>query len=145
MRITEKRLSLLLDLKPRISDQARQALIDIICHQKKLTDIAEQYDLSPQGIRKNIRELEILDLKVSSSYDSSLFFSEYAHRLCMNEYPYVEAITLLSSVCRSLGGEVNHNRNNGDYTFTLDDMIYVTYLNDFDDPVRPWGIDSYLK
>lgn len=145
MRTTENRLNLLLDLKPRIGEQARKALLAIICHQKKLADIAVQYKLTPQGIRKNIRELEVLELKLSSSYDSSLILSEYAHRLCINELPYVEAVKLLSSVCRSLGGEVSHNHKNGDYTFMLDNMIYVTYLNNFDDPVRPWGIDSYLK
>lgn len=145
MRITEKRLNLLFDLKPRISEQAKKALKAIICNQEKLVDVAKQYSLSPQGIRKNIRELEIFDMKLSSSYDSNLLLSEYAHRLCMNEYPYAEAITLLSSMCLSLKGEVNRNPNNGDYTFTLDDMVYVVYLNNFDDPVRPWGIDSYLK
>ncbi len=145
MRITESRLNLLMDLKPRLTLSARNALAEVCCHKENIDIAANKYNLTRQGIAKNIRELEILNIKISNSYDSSLLLGEYGHRLCMLEFSYIDAVEHLSNMCRTLGGNVERNTSNGEVTFKLDNMTFVTYLNKFDDPNRPWGIESYLS
>lgn len=144
MRITEKRLRILMDLKPRLTVDARRALMKVLCEGKKVDLVALELGISSQGIRKNIRDLKIMNLKLTSSYDSSLLLSDLATKLCLRDCDYISATNLLSEVCKSLGGQVQRNNKNGEIKFILDDMVFIAYLNDYDDSVHPWGVDSYL-
>jgi len=145
MRFTEDRLNFLMDLKPRLTPSARNALIDVCCHEENIDIAANNHDITRQGIAKNIRELEILDIKISNSYDSSLLLGEYGNRLCTLNICYIDAVKHLSIMCHTLGGDVERNTSSGEVIFKLDRMTFVTHLNRPDDPDRLWSIHSFLS
>jgi hypothetical protein len=121
-----------MELKPRLSSVAKSALISVLCDDKNIDVIAVELGISRQGIAKNIRDIEILDMKLAGAVSSSTVFSTLSDRLSLEpKQSYGNSMKLLSDVCLALGGSVERRDLSGDmeFIFTLDDHIHVAYLN----------------
>ena len=144
MRFTKKRLDYLFLFMPRLSDEAKAAVEKICVRGEEVSKVASVLGLSTQGIGKNVRKLEILDLKLSSAFSTSTLLHELAHKLLMIDCEYSVAVKILSDVCFSLGGVVKRNvPQSGEYTFELENVGLLIFLNQFHEPNRLWDLHSY--
>jgi hypothetical protein len=107
------------------------------------------FGISRQDIAKNIRYLEILNMKLAGAVSSSTVFSTLSDRLSLEpKQSYGDSMKLLSNVCLALGGSVKRRNLSGDmeFVFELDEHIHIAYLNknreDYDDPI--WHMTTYL-